>query len=282
MLSTSSVGGFVKGVITDSNNALLNGITVQIGGTPKVTGANGQYFTSISSGAVTIVVNPNNGVGAYMQVIQTVTITQGAITTQDFTLPLGGRITGYVTTGTTPLSNQPITATSGSGGQAGAATTDASGNFSIRNLSTGTYTIFPVLETGQDANPNTFVPILSSTGTLFIGTFTVTGALGSIDGTITDASGLVTTGALLVASTSTISSTLPLIAGSSAQALIPIYMASSKADGTFSVPVRGGATYYLSAFVPVINGASVTVTTKTYSGIIVSPSAATTRTVTIP
>jgi hypothetical protein len=34
--------------------------------------------------------------------------------------------------------------------------------------------------------------------------------------------------------------------------------------------------------VPIISGASVTITTKTYSGIYVSPSATTTRNITVP
>ena len=46
--------------------------------------------------------------------------------------------------------------------------------------------------------------------------------------------------------------------------------------------MRGGATYYLSAYIPVISGTTVSITTKTYSGIIVSPSAATTKNVVIP
>jgi len=282
-LASSTLSGFVKGVITNTSNVPINGITVQGGGGSKITGSNGVYFMPVSSGTVTIIANPNNLSPSYVQGIETVTITEGAVTTQNFTLNLGGRITGYVTTGTTPLAFQAIAATNGAGSQAGSGVTDTGGNFILRNISTGTYTVFPVLESGQDVSPNTLPAILTSAGSVFAGTFTVSGAFGSIGGTITDAAGLVTSGALLLASTNTIAAAPAAIVGSSAPAQVPMYMVSSKADGTYLLPVRGGATYYLSAYVPVIDAAgSVTVTTKTYTGIIVSASASTTQNVVLP
>jgi hypothetical protein len=176
-----------------------------------------------------------------------------------------------------------VTVTVGAGSQAGSGVTDASGNFTIRNISTGTYTVFPVLESGQDVSPNTLPATLSGSGSVFVGTFTVSGAFGNIVGTVSDAAGLITSGALILASTNSIASTPASIIGSSAPAQIPLYMVSSKADGTYILPVRGGATYYVSAYVPVISGAgTVSITTKTYSGVIVTPSAATTKNISIP
>jgi hypothetical protein len=282
-LGSSSQGGFVRGQITNTNGVPISGIVVQGGGSAQTTISNGLYFMSIASGPITLVANPDNtSNSSYAQGIANVTIAQGAMTTQDFSLSLAGRLQGYVTTGTTPLSNQAVVALQG-GSQVGSATTDGTGYFTMRNISTGTYTIQPALDSGQDANPNSFAATLNSTGTVFVGTFTISGAFGSISGTVSDASGLVTSGALLVASTNTISSTPPAIVGSSAPALTPYYMASSKADGSYELPVRGNATYYLSVYVPVISAAgSVSITTKTYSSILVQPSASTTRTVTIP
>lgn len=281
-LTSTTTGGFVKGTVTNPSNQPINGIVVEGGGTSKTTGSNGVYFMAVSSGTVTIIANPNNANPSYIQGIEAPVVAAGAVTTQNFTLNFGGRITGYVTTGTTPLAYQAITAVSAAGLQVGAGVTDTGGNFTIRNVSTGTYTVYPVLESGQDVSPNTLPAVVSSTGSVFVGTFTVSGAFGSISGTVSDASGLVTSGALMLASTNTIASSPAAIVGSSAPAQVPMYMVSSKADGTYTLPVRGGATYYLSAYVPVISGTGVTITTKTYSGIIVSPSAATTKNVTIP
>ena len=284
-LSSSTVSGFVKGTVTNPSNVPLSGITVQGGGSSKTTNSNGQYFMAVTSGTVVIIANPNNANQSYVQSIQSVSVTEGSITTQDFSLSLGGRLTGYVTTGTTPLAYQPVVAYYGSGGQAGSGVTDSGGNFTIRNLSTGTvaYTVAPVLESGQDTSPQSVSILLTSTGAVFVATFTVSGAFGNIAGTVSDAAGLVTSGALILASTNTISATPPSVVGSSAPALTPTYMVSSKADGSYTLPVRGGATYYLSVYVPsVAPSGTVSITTKTYSSIVVAPSATTTRNVTIP
>jgi hypothetical protein len=281
-LTSQSGMGFVRGTVRGgSGNSPLANIRVEGGGGAKLTGSNGQYFMSVTSGTVNLIANPNNLNGAYIQSIQPVTVTSSAITVQDFSLSLGGRITGYATSGTTPLSNVVFVAMK-DGSQAGSGTTDASGNFTIRNLSTATYTVEPVLEVGQDVSPNDSTVVMTTTGSWFSSTFTVSGAFGNIYGTVSDASGLLTSGALLVASTSSISSTPPSVVGSSAPAMTPYYMVSSRADGTYTMPVRGSNTYYLSVYVPIISGSTVSITTKTYSNIYVSPSATTTRNITVP
>jgi len=282
-LTSTTSSGYVKGTITNTNNGLpINGITVLGGGATKITGTNGVYFMAVSTGTVTVIANPNNASASYVTGIAAVVVTAGAVTTQNFSLAQGGRITGYITTGTTPLAFQAVTAVNGAGNQVGAAVTDASGNFTMRNISTGTYTVFPVLESGQSTDPDDLPATVTNTGTVSVGTFTVIGAFGNIAGTVTDASGLVTSGALILASTNTIASVPTAIVGSSAPSQVPMYMVSSKADGTYVLPVRGGSTYNLSAYVPVITGTVVSITTKTYTGIAVSASATTTKNITIP
>jgi len=65
--------------------------------------------------------------------------------------------------------------------------------------------------------------------------------------------------------------------GSSAPAQTFIYAASSKADGTYTLDVRGDAgTYFVSAYVPLISGQVVQTTTFTVSGVSVSASLTTT------
>ncbi|MBI2154638.1 MAG: hypothetical protein HYU24_13190 [Candidatus Rokubacteria bacterium] len=103
------------------------------------------------------------------------------------------------------------------------------------------------------------------------------------DGTVSKDGATVTSGALLLASTGTVGSTPPSIAASSAPALTPIYAISSRSDGSYVLPVRGNNTYYLTVYVPEMsNSGSVTVSTKTYADIIVSPSQNTTRNVVLP
>jgi len=282
-LSSTPDTGFVKGTVTDSYNNPINGITVQSGGFTKVTGSDGKYFMNVTSGTITLTANPNNSNQAYVQQVMSVTVAQGAITQQDFILSLGARITGGTMIGSTPVPNVVVNATVG-GNQVASATSDGTGVFTLRNMSTGTYTITPVLDLGQDASPNSIGPVtVNSTGSVFIGTFTISGAYGSISGNVTDNSSLVTSGALIIASTNTISSSPPSIAASSAPAQTPYYMISSKADGTYSLPVRGGSTYNLSAYVPTVSASGVvSITTKTYSGIAVSVGGSVTKNVVIP
>lgn len=281
-LSSVPTSGFIKGHVTDPNNTPLSGISILAGGYSKVTDSSGNYFMVSSSGAVQLIANSNNANPAYIQYQAPVSVPQGGLVTQDVVLSLGTRLTGYCTTGTTPVPNVVVVALSG-GNQAGSDTTNATGIFTIKNISTGTYTVQPVTEVGQGSNPTSLTVTNNSTGTVFVGTFTFTGAFGSINGSVTNNSAAVTSGALIIASTAAIASSPPAIVASSASAMSPFYMVSSKADGTYALPVRGANTYFLSAYVPVIsNTGGVTVTTKTYTGIVVPVGGNTTQNIALP
>lgn len=282
-LDSSHTGGFVEGRVTSITGAAIPNITVLVGGTSKVTGTNGNYFSKVSSGPISLIANPNNANSTYIQSIVMADVQTGQTLTQDFTLSQGGVLRGFCTTGTTPLPNIVVTANI-SGSQYGTGTSDATGVWTIPNLATGTYVVSPVLEAGQDSSPNTLPGVVLAADTVTVGTFTVAGAFGSITGTVTYLGTLVTSGALILASTATIASTPPAIAGSSAPAQTPLYAVSSKADGTYTLPVRGSATSYkLSVYIPTIAASgTVSVTTKTHSGISVTASQATTLNITVP
>jgi hypothetical protein len=287
LLNDATLNGFVAGMVTNALGNPIPDLTVLIGGgVSKITGANGAYFTSISSGAVPIIVNPNNSDPAYVQSIAIPTVYSGQLTVQDFTVLQGGVIRGFVTTGTTPLPNIVVTASVG-GNQAGAGTSDATGMFTIRNLSTGTYTVQPALEIGQDSSPNNYTAALDAGETVEVGTFTIAGAFGTIAGKVRDAGGsLVTSGALIIAAESDPPNPPWSVCGSSAQALTPFYSVSSKADGSYALQVRGSTTtaYYLRVYYPSIdlNTGNLTLKQNGYSNVSVSPSATTTRDLSLP
>ena len=281
-LSSSSINGFIKGHVSNISGGAISGISVQGAGQTKTTDTNGLYFLSVTSGPSVLQFNPNNINALYVQQIVPVTVNTGQMLTQNAVLSQGGTLTGYVTTGATPIPNFTVTANL-NGNQMGAAVTNASGIFTIRNLSTATYTVNPVVDTGQSTTPPTLPGTVLVSQTVNIGTFTVAGSFGSITGTITNNNAPVTTGALIIASTSTIPATLPAIYGSSAPAQSPVYAISSKSDGTYVLPVRGSNTYNLTVFVPSLNGtAAVTTAKKSYSGIVVNPGASTTENLVLP
>ncbi|MDD5656930.1 MAG: carboxypeptidase regulatory-like domain-containing protein [Elusimicrobia bacterium] len=279
-LDSSTLNGFVAGAVAGVSGRPIPGLIVLVGGaTAKTTGENGAYFTSTSSGEVAIIVNPNNADPAYVQEIAVPTVYTGIISKQDFTVSQGGVLRGFVTTGTTPLPNVVVTANF-EGNQQGAGTSDGTGMFTIRNLSTGTYTIQPSLETGQDASPNSISATLDAAETVEVGTFTIAGAFGSISGRIRDASGAsITSGALIVVGASDPPNPPWSVCGSSSPALTPFYTASSKADGTYAMEVRGSTTttYFLRVYWPSVdlNTGALTLKHNGYSGITVHASAAT-------
>ncbi|MFH1725466.1 MAG: carboxypeptidase regulatory-like domain-containing protein [Elusimicrobiota bacterium] len=283
-LSTSTVQGYIAGAITGVNDAPLTGIVVSAAGENKTTGSNGRYFAQVSSGAVSVVVNPNNADTTYVEYISQADIQTGQITTLNVVLTEGGVISGYASTdGVSPLPNVQFTAEI-SGVQYGTATTDESGTFYIKNLATGTYTVQPALESAESSDPLDVDVSVSYTETVDVGTFTITGALGTLSGNVTHNGQRVTTGALILASKAAISATPPEIVASSSPAQTVIYAASSLADGTYEMDIRGSDTdtYYVSAYVPIIAGDSVSITTKTYSGITITRNASTTHDIEVP
>lgn len=279
-LSSSTNSGFVEGLVTDANNVPIS-VALSVGGTGTTSASNGRYFTMASSGSITIVANSGNA-PPYVSDIDVLTVETGRFTTKNFILSRGGSVTGYVTSGTTPLPNIVVTANVG-GNQYGAGTTGASGVFVISSLSTGSYSVQPVLQPGQDSSPNSnpSVTVIGG-GTVHAGTFTVSGAFANLTGSVQYNGETVTSGALILASSNPISATPAQIYGSSAPAQVVLYAVSSEADGTYTLPLRGASTYYLSVYVPVISGSSVLTTTKTYSNIYVSPGETKTHDITVP
>ncbi|MDE1977166.1 MAG: hypothetical protein KGI84_07910, partial [Elusimicrobia bacterium] len=283
VLSSAAVGGFVAGEVTDALGNPLSGIVVEAPGASQTTGGSGDYFFSVSKGAVTLVAKPASSPDFnpnYIQSIAVPYVNAGQFVIENFSLSAGGVLEGYATTGTTPLLDLVVTANSG-GSQAGTGTSDASGLFYIR-LPTGTYTVEPTLDSGQSASPASITATASAGQTVFVGTFTISGAMGTIAGSVTDNGSAVTSGALILASTATIPASPTSICASSAPAQTPIYSVSSLSDGTYSLPVRGGYSYNMEVYIPAVSGPGVTVTQKSYSGVSVSPSQTTTKDLVLP
>ncbi len=274
-----NTNGFVSGYVTDIYGGALSGIQVRAGGTTVTTSANGYYYVSSSTGDVVVIANPSNANSLYTASQSILVIYQGLITSQWFTLAQGGSVKGYVTSGPSPLPNITVTAQIG-GSVAGSGVSDTSGYFYIYNLSTGTYTITPDLDPASAASPASLSSSVVVNQVLNVGTITVTGAFGTLKGNVLDSGGAtITTGVLILTSTGTIPTSPPTIYASSAAAQQVYYMAASLSDGTYSMLVRG-STYYnynLTAFYPIASatGSGITISTKTYTGISISPGGST-------
>ena len=283
-MDTQTTGGYVTGVVKAGNGTALSNINVLAGGSSKITGSNGRYFAEVSTGTVILIVNPNNSNSAYVENIETLTVGEGEVVTANVTLIQGGIFQGYITTdGNSILPNIMVTASQG-GVEYGSGTSDSSGNFYIRNLTTGTYVVAPVMDPMDTYSPLSLSSAVVQGQTVFIGTFTITGATGKLTGTITKGGARVTTGALILASTATLPASPVAIVASSAPAQSVIYGANSKADGTYEIEVRGSTVtkYNLSVYVPVLAGAGVTISTITYSNVEIHAATSTSKNLVLP
>ncbi|KAF0127177.1 MAG: Cna B domain-containing protein [Elusimicrobia bacterium] len=273
--------GFVYGAGSNYWTRLPGQTVCSTDGNSITTDSQGWYFLSVSTGTAVITGNCGLVDGNYSTDSAAVTINQGEVTSvPDLHLPGGGYIRGYITSGTGALPNIPVTAKLG--GNTYSDTSDITGHFNIfAATSTLGYEIEPELDSLQSFISAPTTPLISSVtvpgATVFAGTITVIGAMGTVTGAVSFNGAPITTGVLIVASTATVPHPLPVISASAAGAGTIYYSASSKSDGTYALEVRSStsAAYNLRAFYPVVDDLSGTVsyTSKTSAGVAVGAGA---------
>jgi len=287
LLSTAISGGIASGYVYGSGvdqNRPLPSIKVGSSGTTVVTNSQGYYRLFLGTGTAVVTANYGLENGSYQSADEIVTLDEGVITgVPDFHLAQSGTIKGYVTAGTGALPNIIVQATNG--GAIYEDTSDSTGNYYISAATSAVaYTVTPVLDalqsyTSLPADPLT-VTLATPGSTVFSGTITVVGAMGTIAGTVVASTVSVTTGVLIVASTIAVNDPLTTFTAANLLALPVYYSASSQADGTYSLDVRSSTSmpYYLRAFYPVVNANSgaVTYTSRDYSSVWVSSAGTTT------
>jgi hypothetical protein len=98
-----------------------------------------------------------------------------------------------------------------------------------------------------------------------VGTFTITNAFGAIAGTVKTVYGVpIKTGVVIIAvpSGTTIGSLPPTNTNAVRTGSVVYYQGTSEADGSYSLPVRGGSTYNIYAWYTTFNGTTPVVTKK--------------------
>lgn len=255
-ISSPASGGFIAGRVTTLFGIPLSSILVSASGKTDTTDSSGGYWLTVDPGTYTVLANEDNrSASSYTQGSATgVVVNAGALTTApEIRLYPGGVLSGWVTTnGTDALPGIPVVATSAfTGAEAGSAISDTQGNFSFPNLAFSNYTFSPQLEVGESANPPSIVKSVVIGQNVSIGTFTIVNAFGSINGSLTTINGSsITTGVLIVAvpQPNTVGTTPPTNDQTLRTGGIYYYSGSSASDGTFSISVRGGATYNVYAW----------------------------------
>ena len=181
----------------------------------------------------------------------------------DFTLYQGGRVSGKITRdGTNGLPGVAVAIFDANSVAKDQQVSGADGRFTSVILSTGYYVVQPEIGALEASNPTaSTVTILGLGSTMFSSTFTITGALGAITGTVTSGGQPIKTGVLIVVTTTTLTGSPPEPPALSSATLngSPFYMVSSMENGTYQVEVRNGSLYHVYAYYPSVGSASTVI-----------------------
>ncbi len=279
VLDSTATAGFVAGVVTDpSGNPISAPSPIQVtdvlgGFSATADPGSGRYLLRISSpGLSDIVANANSTNPDYVSVSSlAVAVSLGQVTSGvDFTLPQGGMLSGWVTRdGINGLPGITVIATDANGNVQDQEVSDPNGNYKTVDLATGAYTLRIPLDVTEVSKPTTITAIAALGQTVFAGTFTITGALATITGSVTLGGQPIQTGVLVVATTSDLSGGPPDLSSATLTGGA-FYATSSIEDGTYSLSVRQStsATYNIYGYYTTIGPAgNVTITPKSLSGI---------------
>ncbi len=282
-LSATTDEGFVAGTVKNVlNAAIAPAITVTNGArsTTAATTGSGAYLLRTPAETFTVSANPGNLNPDYITASSAaVTVAAGQVTSNvNFVLSQGGQLSGFVTRdGVNPLPGCAVMATNSVGLVSAQEVTGSDGRFRMVDMATGTYTVEPVLGSGETSTPTGLSPTVTIGAEVVAGTFTVQGASGFIRGSASAGGKPVETGVMLVASTATIAGGPPNLSAATLSGAA-YYTASTSESGTYTLEVRGSTTtlYKVYAYYPVRAGNAWVINGSTVTGINVTPGQTTT------
>jgi type II secretory pathway pseudopilin PulG len=252
ILTQTSEYGFITGYVFRSDGVTLPNILMESGEQQVTTDSKGWYkFILLPSTYYVIANYNNNNPSLTCETSSAITLLQGqTVSNINFTLSFGGKVSGKITTnGVDALPNITVIAKDVYGAERGSAISDSSGNYTISNLPTtgNPYTILLALDTKETSVPGQTSVNVSTGGIVSGVNFQVTTGLARITGTVKTADGKkITTGVLIIASTSTISDLPPTVDSTLRAGGSIYYSTSSDSNGNYVLYVRGsssGITY---------------------------------------
>ncbi len=279
VLDSTATAGFVAGVVTDPSGSPISApspiqVTDFLGGfSATADPASGRYLLRVSSpGPSDIVANANAANPDYVSVSSlAVAVSLGQVTSGvNFILSQGGMLSGWVTRdGINGLPGISVIATDADGNVQDQEVSDADGNFKTVDLATGPYTLRIPLDVTEVSNPTTITADVALGQTVFAGTFTITGALAVITGSVTLGGQPIKTGVLVVATTSDLSSGPPDLSSATLTGGA-FYATSSVEDGSYTLSVRqsSGAAYNIYGYYTTIGATgNVTISQQMIGGV---------------
>lgn len=280
-LSTPTTFGYITGRVANVYGASLPGIKMFAAGNTQVaTDAGGRYTLPVTAGVMTVIANYQSQAPSFVELSSAdVNVDIGEVVKDvNFSLYYGGRIRGRITTnGTDPLPNIPVVGLK-DGVEQGSGISGADGYFTISGsgVSTGTYVVSPQLEAGESASPSSTTVVIVAGETAFSSTYTVSGAFGTVTGSVRTGSAVgpvITTGVLVYVTTSTLAAGAgPPTVDSALRGSTGIYYAgSSNALGNINIPVKGGYSYNIYAWYTTWRGVVPTTVRKESLAVSVAP-----------
>ena len=276
ILSNELTEGYISGKVTNVfGNVISPPITVDAGYLSVQVNSAGYYFVKIATGIYNVTANPGNLDPRYVSsTIDSVEVKIGSVTSGiNFILPQGGKVSGFVTRdGINPIPDIVMTAELANGYIKGESISETNGKFQIINLSTGIYYIKPVLSSKEMSTPAVSTVTVTVGSSVFADTFTISGCLGTISGTVTASGKPIKTGVLIIASTSTIPGTPPVL-NLSMLAATPHYASNSYETGTYILEVIGSSTtkYNVYAYYVIMSDTGPAIYPASQSNITVLP-----------
>jgi type II secretory pathway pseudopilin PulG len=251
-LTTAAVHGIVRGQVRSSTGAALPGVLVACAGSSALTDAAGEYRLTAPAGTGLVVsanaghADPARAAAASAPFDLAAGQTMPGV---DFVLGAVGRVSGFVTIdGVNALPGALVEADAPPGTLRATTTTDAAGAFVLEDVpasdTVGAYSVFPVLDAGQSASPTAQAATVTPGAEVAVGTFTVSRALATIAGTVSDGGAPIGAGVLVVAALVALGSDPPVWDEALRGGATYYYAAHARADGTFALPVRVSGTPY--------------------------------------
>ncbi|MBK8575346.1 MAG: carboxypeptidase regulatory-like domain-containing protein [Elusimicrobia bacterium] len=280
-LSSVAEEGYISGTVKNALNAAITPAIIVSNGSRTTTASttSGFYMLKTQPGSYMVWANANNANVNYVSdSTGPVVVTVGQVSSNvNFTLSQSGKIRGFVSRdGVNALPGVAITATNASGFVESGQVSDASGRFTMANVSTGTFVIEPVLNSGESVSPVSANVVVGVGALVWSATFTVRGAMGNVHGTAQSAGVPVRTGVMIIATTTTIVGVPPTLNQASLLGAA-YYTASTNEDGTYSLDVRGSTTtpFRVYAYYPVPNGPAWTLNSALVNNVWITPGVST-------
>lgn len=276
--------GMITGRVINANNSAISPAIVvtpgAMGAPTNASTSNGRYTLRVTPGIVDVTANPASGGTALYITLSSnsIPVAAGEVHSGvDFVLYQGGRLSGYITRdGINPLPGVAVAIIDSNGIARDQQVSGLDGRFTSVNISTGLYYVQPSVGSHELATPDSVMETVDTPGlTVFSDTFTISGAMGYITGSVTSGGQPIKTGVLIVVTTATLTGTPPAPPALSTATLTgtPYYLVSSMEDGTYTAEVRGSTLvpYNVYGYYPSPYGTTATIVSTKTVNITVTP-----------